>query len=42
MTRFSTVSADTLLMVESLNRKNEKSNKKASRLAQLFTYLYRK
>ena len=27
MTRFSTVNADTLLMVESLNRKNEKTNK---------------
>ena len=26
MTRFSTVNADTLLMVESLNRKNEKTN----------------
>lgn len=28
MTRFSTVNADTLLMVESLNRKNEKQIKK--------------
>lgn len=42
MTRFSTVNADTLLMVESLNRKNEKTNKKGTKLSQLFAALQRK
>ncbi len=42
MTRFTTVNSDTFLMVESLNKKNEKTNKKASLLSQLFTSLHKK
>ncbi len=42
MTRFSTVNADTLLIVESLNKKNEKADKKGTKLAQLFGLLQRR
>ncbi len=42
MTRFSAVNADTFLMIESLNRKNKKADKKGTKLAQLFALLKRK
>lgn len=42
MTRFTTVNSDTFLMVESLNRKTEKTNKKGTKLSQLFAALQRK
>lgn len=42
MTRFTPVNADTILMVESLNRKNDKLNKKGTKLSQLFSALQKK
>lgn len=42
MTRFSTVNADTFLMVETLSKKNNKLNKKGTRLSQLLAALQRK
>lgn len=41
MTRFSTVNIDTFSMVETLNKKNDKSHKKGTKLAQLLSAFQR-